>query len=48
MESTNISEDETVDYDSEVEDQEWGPNGQPTASEQLAIYKARLSSDTEE
>ena len=47
-ESTNVSEDDTVVYDSEVEDQEWGPGGQPTASEQLAIYKASLSSDTEE
>ena len=47
-ESTNVSVDDTVVYDSEVEDQEWGPGGQPTASEQLAIYKASLSSDTEE
>ena len=46
-ESSPITSDDTTVYDSEVEDQEWGPDGQPTASEQLALYKAG-SAETEE
>ena len=46
-ESTPVTSDDTTVYDSEVEDQEWGPDGQPTASEQLALYKAG-SAETEE
>ena len=45
LEKTNDSTSQI--YESEVEDQEWGPDGQPTATEQMNLYKASLSSDNE-